>query len=166
MDAACVCISGATHGIGFGIAEAFARTGARLVINAERPDSAALARLNALTECHFVLADLSSVAGARNFIEESHDRLGRLDTLVNNAGTFQDVDFLDLEEAQFAKTFDLNVRGYLFAGSGICAAGQPGSAQRQHYLCRVDQFKSRREKQRHLRFIERSRPDAGALAGG
>ncbi|WDR06195.1 glucose 1-dehydrogenase [Devosia rhodophyticola] len=119
MSAACVCISGATHGIGYGIAEAFARAGARLVINAERPDSQALSRLKELTECHFVQADLSTVAGARKFIDEAHAKLGRLDTLVNNAGTFQDVDFMDVEEAQFAKTFDLNVKGYLFAAQAF-----------------------------------------------
>jgi NAD(P)-dependent dehydrogenase (short-subunit alcohol dehydrogenase family) len=126
MDRACVCISGSTHGIGLAIAEAFARNGARLVINSHVADEGAQAKLSTITECHFVLADLSTVAGAQRFIDEAHDRLGRLDTLVNNAGTFRDGEFGQLSEAQFAQTFDLNVRGYLFAAQAFAAHVEPG----------------------------------------
>jgi glucose 1-dehydrogenase len=126
MDRACVCITGSTHGIGLAIAEAFAHTGARLVINSHVPDEAALAHLSALTECHFIQADMSTVDGARKFVDEAHARLGRLDTLVNNAGTFRDVDFAQLSEACFSETFNLNVRGYLFAAQAFAAHVVPG----------------------------------------
>lgn len=131
MAGSCVCITGATQGIGFAIATAFARHGARLVINSHLPDDGAAARLGELTECHFVQADLSTVGGVRRLIDEAHDRLGRLDTLVNNAGTFQDVDFEDLQEAHFDRTFNLNVKGYLFAAQAFAekvAAGQAGAS--------------------------------------
>jgi NAD(P)-dependent dehydrogenase (short-subunit alcohol dehydrogenase family) len=72
-----------------------------------------------MTECHFVQADLSKVDGVRRLIVEAHSRLGRIDTLVNNAGTFQDVEFADLEEANFDRTFNLNVKGYLFAAQAF-----------------------------------------------
>ena len=36
------------------------------------------------------------------------------DTLINNAGTFQDTDFENINEEKFDKTFNLNVRGYMF----------------------------------------------------
>jgi len=121
MNRPCVCVSGSTEGIGFAIAEAFARTKARLVINSHRPDEQAAARLAAMTECHFVQADLSTVDGARSLLSEAHRRLGRLDTLVNNAGTFRDVDFDQLDEARFSETFNLNVRGYLFASQAFAS---------------------------------------------
>lgn len=123
-----VCVTGSTHGIGLAIAEAFARSGARLVINSHLPDNAALERLSALTECHFVQADLSTVDGARNLIAEAAGLLGGLDTLVNNAGTFRDVAFDDLDEAIFDKTFSLNVQGYLFASQAFVRALGPGQA--------------------------------------
>ena len=126
MDRSCVCITGSSQGIGFAIAEAFARSGARLVINSHLPDTAALARLSALTECHFIQADLSTVDGARGFVDQAHERLGRLDTLVNNAGTFRDIPFAELSEARFAETFNLNVRGYLFAAQAFAAHVEPG----------------------------------------
>jgi NAD(P)-dependent dehydrogenase (short-subunit alcohol dehydrogenase family) len=126
MEKPCVCVTGSTQGIGFAIAEAFARAGARLAINSHVPDSVALERLSALTECHFVEADLSTVAGARGFIEEAHKKLGRLDTLVNNAGTIRDVTFENLTEEIFEQTFNLNVRGYLFASQAFVKALAPG----------------------------------------
>lgn len=128
MDRPCVCITGSTHGIGRGIAEAFARAGARLVINSHLPDAAAQRDLSAQTECHFVQADLSTVEGARQFVNEAHARLGRLDTLVNNAGSFRDTDFADLDQKRFDDTFNLNVRGYLFAAQAFAALVQPGQA--------------------------------------
>lgn len=115
MNTPAVLITGSTQGIGYGIAEAFARAGARLVINSHLDDGGALARLSALTECHFIRADLSSVEGARQLVQSAHEALGGLDTLVNCAGTFLDSDFLELTPEQFDRTFALNVRGYLFA---------------------------------------------------
>lgn len=126
MSKPCVLVTGSTHGIGYGIAEAFARAGARLVINSHLPDNGAHAKLAALTECHFVQADLSSVAGARSLVEIAHEKLGRLDTLVNSAGTFLDTPFLELTETQFDRTMALNVRGYTFAAQRFVQLLVPG----------------------------------------
>lgn len=125
MNRSCVCITGSTQGIGRGIADAFARAGARLVINSHLADEVAVRELAEQTECHFVQADLSTVEGARSFVREAHARLGRLDTLVNNAGSFRDVDFAELEQRQFDDTFNLNVRGYLFASQMFAELVQP-----------------------------------------
>lgn len=109
-----ICVTGSTHGIGYAIAEAFARTGARLVINSHEPDAGACDRLSALTECHFVQADLSKVEGTRALVTASHEKLGGLDTIVCNAGTYRDTTFDELTEQAFDQTFNLNVKGYLF----------------------------------------------------
>jgi glucose 1-dehydrogenase len=132
MAASCVCITGATQGIGRAIAEAFARSGARLVINSHRSDDEGVAaELGRITECHFVEADLSTVDGARRLVGEAHARLGRLDTLVNNAGSFRDVAFEELDQQRFDETFNLNVRGYLFAAqafAGLVEATQANAS--------------------------------------
>lgn len=123
----CVAITGSTTGIGYAIAEAFARNGARLVINSHLADDGGAAeRLGKLTECHFVQADISTVAGAQDFVAAAHEKLGRLDTLVNNAGTFRDTDFDDLTEEVFDRTFALNVKGYLFAAQAFVKGLAPG----------------------------------------
>lgn len=131
MAPLCVCITGSTSGIGFAIAEAFAKAGARLVINSHIDDHDACEKLSALTECHFVKANLASVAGAQSFIAQARDKLGHLDTLVNNAGTFKDAEFFELNEQMYADTFDLNVKGYLFASQAFAktiSAEQTGAS--------------------------------------
>ena len=119
MKKQCVCITGSTHGIGYGIAEAFAHKGARLVINSHIHNTEAKKKLSEITECHFIKADLSTVEGARNFIKQSHESLGGLDTLINNAGTFLDTNFEDITEEIFDQTFNLNVKGYMFASQAF-----------------------------------------------
>ena len=82
MKDQCVCISGSTHGIGYGIAEAFAKKGARLVINSHLDDNGALKKLSDMTECHYVKSDLSTVAGAEYFVDKSFELLGNLNTCL------------------------------------------------------------------------------------
>ena len=119
MKDQCVCISGSTHGIGYGIAEAFAKKGARIVINSHLDDNGALRKLNEITECHYVKADLSTVQGAEYFVNKSFELLGNLDTLINNAGTFVDQEFENISADDFDRTINLNVRGYMFASQAF-----------------------------------------------
>lgn len=128
MHAPAVAITGSTHGIGYAIAEAFARAGARLAINSHIADTQAAQRLGKLTECHFIQADISTVAGAQGFIAKARAKLGRLDTLVNNAGSFRDTAFDELTEEVFDKTFALNVKGYLFTAQAFIKQLEPGQA--------------------------------------
>ncbi|MBD3625148.1 MAG: SDR family oxidoreductase [Rhodobacteraceae bacterium] len=115
-----ICVTGSTRGIGLAIAEAFARQGAHLVINAETPDDGGAAdRLSALTECHYVPADLSTADGARQLVAAASERLGGLDTLVCNAGSFFDTHFDDLTVEAVDRTFDLNVKGYLYCAQAF-----------------------------------------------
>ncbi|CCG05218.1 SDR family NAD(P)-dependent oxidoreductase [Blastococcus saxobsidens] len=84
-----VVVTGASRGIGAGIATAFARAGARLVINGR--DAAALEHavgdLRELgAEAVGVRADLRSPEGARDLIDTAVATFGTIDVLVNNAG--------------------------------------------------------------------------------
>ena len=119
MKGHCVCISGSTHGIGYGIAEAFAKKGARIVINSHLDDNGALKKLSDITECHYVKSDLSTVEGAEYFVNKSFELLGNLDTLINNAGTFVDQEFENISADDFDRTINLNVRGYMFASQAF-----------------------------------------------
>ncbi|KFL32729.1 short-chain dehydrogenase [Devosia riboflavina] len=134
MDRRTVCITGSTHGIGLGIAKAFAADGHRLILNSHIRDhhaEAAIGELSALTDVRFVQTDLSKAGGAERLIEEAHAQWGALDTLVNNAGTFLDAPFGQLTEDIFDRTFALNVRAYLFASQAFAnrvTQGQTGAS--------------------------------------
>ncbi|MEU6846272.1 SDR family oxidoreductase [Streptomyces sp. NPDC046716] len=71
-----VVVTGGTRGVGAGIAEAFARTGARVVVCARRPPEVPL------EGCEFIAVDLRDADAVR----ELFARLDRVDVLVNNAG--------------------------------------------------------------------------------
>lgn len=112
-----VLITGGTHGIGKGYAEAMLRAGADVAVNSfdEDPPPGLIEELSALGPCQYVGANMAEVEGAQKAVSEAFEVLGGLDVLVNNAGTHKDTAFLDNTPLQYAQTFDLNVRGYYFA---------------------------------------------------
>lgn len=71
-----VVVTGGTRGVGAGIAGAFARAGARVIICARRPPE------EPLDGCEFIPVDLRDAAA----VEELFAGLDRVDVLVNNAG--------------------------------------------------------------------------------
>ena len=85
-------ISGGTRGIGRGIAEAFLRDGAKVVISGR--DSAkgagAIAEINAGDEVLFVQADSAVKEDCERLISAAVEKYGRIDILVNNAGGSKD----------------------------------------------------------------------------
>ncbi|SMY08880.1 SDR family NAD(P)-dependent oxidoreductase [Flavimaricola marinus] len=126
MEPRRVCVTGSTQGIGLAIATAFARDGARLVINSHTvDDGGVLAPLRELTECHFVQSDLSLGQGAKALIEAAKSKLGGIDTLICNAGSFFDVPFAELTEEQIDRTLNLNVKGALLCAQAFAAQVSP-----------------------------------------
>lgn len=81
-------ITGATQGIGRGLALRFAQEGARLVVCARARDGADLLRdLQPLTEAHYVAADVGVREQIQAVVETAVARCGRIDVLINNAQT-------------------------------------------------------------------------------
>jgi NAD(P)-dependent dehydrogenase (short-subunit alcohol dehydrogenase family) len=86
-----VIVTGGSSGIGFAIANAFAREGCRVVIAARRPDAlaAAATRLRADTGASVIAisADTTDQQSIDRLVEQGCSALGRLDVLVNCAAT-------------------------------------------------------------------------------
>lgn len=83
-------VTGGNGGIGLGMAKGFAQAGARVVIAARNTakSAAAVAELKALGSDSFALeVDVSDEASVQRGVEEAAARCGRLDILLNNAGT-------------------------------------------------------------------------------
>lgn len=110
-----IAVTGATKGIGRGVADALAREGARVVAGGRNEsDGEALVReigerygLEAL----YVSGDVRDEPYCRHLIREGADRFGRLDGLVNNAGIFPEVEFLESDADLFDRVYQVNARG-------------------------------------------------------
>lgn len=119
-------ITGASRGIGKGIALALARLGYSLVINYRSKadaahETAAECRSAAQQAGHSIQAlpcagDVSSAADRQRLLDFTRETYGRLDLLVNNAGVAPEtrVDLLDATEASFDRLININLKGPFF----------------------------------------------------
>ena len=112
-------ITGSTKGIGLGIARAFAREGARVVVNARNAgDCAAVAK--EVSGAIPIAADLSRSDEVRRLAREATQALGgRVDVLVNNAGQPRVAPSEALPEADYRYTLDLNLNAYFVLAQEI-----------------------------------------------
>src|SRR6059058_4979072 len=95
-------VTGSSQGIGLGIARAFARHGARVVLTSERPMADCPDLIAGFdSRMSYVPANLLEESAAPRLVEEADRRLGGIDILVNNAGTWREPDFLALTLAHF-----------------------------------------------------------------
>lgn len=106
-------VSGGSEGIGKASARALAREGARVVICARRPDVLADARdqLAAETgaEVLAVPADVRTAADVERVIAAAVERFGRLDVVVNNAGTSSAGAFAGVTDEVWQDDLDLKL---------------------------------------------------------
>src|SRR5688572_29400191 len=119
-------VTGSSRGIGLGVAEAFVRHGARVVLSSERPlaDCAEVARLLPGGKAHYVPADMARPGEPERLVSAAWDALGGLDVLVNNVGTFREPAFADLTRRDFDFIFGLNVWAALAATQELIRRGR------------------------------------------
>lgn len=106
-------VTGASRGIGQGIARVLAAQGMRLVLSARSEEAGRefAAELEAGgAQCLWVTADLATAEGARRVFEEALGRFGELHLLVNNAAHLRSAPFLELDEDVYRRSFEDNVR--------------------------------------------------------
>ncbi len=112
-----VAVTGASSGIGEATAVACAQAGAAVSLAARRSDRIdALAARIADTggRAIAVQTDVGDEQQAKAFIERTHDELGRLDVLVNNAGVMLLGPIKDAPTEEWRRMIDANVLGVLW----------------------------------------------------
>jgi NAD(P)-dependent dehydrogenase (short-subunit alcohol dehydrogenase family) len=110
-------VTGGSEGIGKGITLALAREGVDVAICARRraPLEAAAAQIAAQTgrTVLAIAADLTKNEDAKNFIESGHRALGRIDIMINNAGSAPGGVIERLDEDDWAQALQLKFMGYV-----------------------------------------------------
>ncbi|GAA2879335.1 3-ketoacyl-ACP reductase [Actinoplanes cyaneus] len=107
-------VTGSSSGIGAAIARRLAATGTRVVVNSARSAEAGRELAATLPEATYVQADIATPDGARRLVQAAVEEYGRLDVLVNNAGTTRRIPHPDLEAVTpqvWHEILDVNVVG-------------------------------------------------------
>ncbi len=111
-------VTGASKGIGAGIAKAFGREGASVVVNYATDQAGAERTAKAITDAGgkavVVGGSVAKVAEIDALFAEVKKHFGKVDVLVNNAGVFGATPLEALTEAEYDRQFNTNVKGLLF----------------------------------------------------
>lgn len=131
-------VTGANSGLGFAFARGLARAGSDIVIwgrradkNEEAAEKLRLLGVRVMTDTIDVRDDEAIVRGIDRAVAE----MGRLDTVVANAGVAQQVAFIDMDRKAYRDLIDINLDGAVFTLRAAAkhmveraAAGDPGGS--------------------------------------
>lgn len=107
-------ITGAARGIGLAFAKAYVAEGARVAIadiDIDRAQTAATALGDAAIAVQMDVTDQASIDSA---VAQVTDDFGQIDILINNAALFTAAPVVEIDRADYARVFDINVGGTLF----------------------------------------------------
>jgi NAD(P)-dependent dehydrogenase (short-subunit alcohol dehydrogenase family) len=110
-------VTGASRGIGRGIATSLARAGAKLALAARNREEleSLKGELNSIgAEAEVFPLDLREVGRIATVFGDIHRRFGRIDILVNNAGMGQPIRAVDITEQNWDEMMSLNLKGTFF----------------------------------------------------
>jgi NADP-dependent 3-hydroxy acid dehydrogenase YdfG len=117
-----VAITGASSGIGEATAIMLAKRGAKVVLGARRPERLKIIAdqiIKAGGEAVYIATDVKRREDLTNLVKLACDQFGRLDVIVNNAGTSQLARIDELQVEDWEEMIDVNLKGVLY---GIAAA--------------------------------------------
>jgi len=110
-------VTGASKGIGAGIARALAAEGAAVVVNYASSKAGADKVVSDIEQAGgraiAVQGDVSKADQAQGLVDAAVDAFGGLDVLVNNSGVYELTPLEALTEDQYRRMFDVNVLGLL-----------------------------------------------------
>ncbi len=115
-------VTGASYGIGFAIASAYAQSGATIVfndINRELVDKGIKAYKEAGIEAHGYVCDVTDEAAVNAFVAKVEKEVGVIDILVNNAGIIRRTPMTEMSAADFRKVIDVDLNAPFIVSKAV-----------------------------------------------
>ena len=126
LDGKVAIVTGASKGIGAGIAQRLADDGASVVVNYSRSADGAEHVVAGIKKSGgravAVQADISDEAAIARLFEKAVDAYGQVDILINNAGIYEFSDLAGVTGESIDRQFGLNVKGLILATQAAARA--------------------------------------------
>lgn len=110
-----VLITGASKGIGAGLAKTFAAEGYNVILNYNKSEKEAKELENQLNTKGYsslaIKADISDIKQVEDMVKTAQNHFGGIDILINNAGIALQKLFCDVTDEEYNNIFDVNVKG-------------------------------------------------------
>jgi len=115
-------ITGASYGIGFSMAKAFASAGAKITfndINQELVDKGLASYRESGITAHGYVCDVTSELQVQETVKKIESEVGVIDILVNNAGIIKRIPMVEMEAADFRKVIDIDLIGPFIVSKAV-----------------------------------------------
>ena len=115
-------VTGASYGIGFGIATAFAQAGATIVFNdltQEKVDKGLDSYKAEGIQAHGYVCNVCDEEAVKATIEQIHKDVGLIDILVNNAGIIKRIPMLEMKVEDFRAVVDVDLNAPFIVSKNV-----------------------------------------------
>lgn len=115
-------VTGASYGIGFAIAEGYAKAGATIVFNdisRELVDKGVQAYAAAGIKAHGYVCDVTDEAAVNALVAQIEKEVGVIDILVNNAGIIKRIPMTEMSAADFRKVIDVDLNAPFIVSKAV-----------------------------------------------
>ena len=115
-------VTGASYGIGFGIATAFSQCGASIVFNdikQELVDKGLAAYKEKGIEAHGYVCDVTDEAAVNALVARIEKEVGVIDILVNNAGIIKRIPMTEMSAAEFRQVIDVDLNAPFIVSKAV-----------------------------------------------
>ncbi len=115
-------ITGASYGIGFAIAEAYAAAGATIVfndINQELVDKGLKSYTEKGIDAKGYVCDVTNEEAVQALVKQIEQEVGVIDILVNNAGIIRRIPMIEMSAAEFRKVIDVDLNAPFIVAKAV-----------------------------------------------
>ncbi len=131
LDGKVALVTGASYGIGFAIASAYASMGATIVFNdikQELVDKGLAAYRELGIDAHGYVCDVTNEEQVAAFVAQVEKEVGVIDILVNNAGIIKRIPMLEMTARDFRQVVDIDLNGPFIVAKAVL----PGMIKKGH----------------------------------